>query len=260
VAQFDIAAKNYDSDFTHSAIGKMQRSFVWEYLISEFKIDSKPLKILEINCGTGADALSFAKIGHQVLATDISSEMVSIVDEKSNFDNLKTQCISIQNLNKIDDSFDLIFSNFGGLNCLNTDELSDFAETANSLLKTDGHFIAVVMTNYCMMEHLYLAAKFKWKDVFRRNNKQGIPVNVEGEQVHTYYYSPKEFSQLFTQNFQKKALRPIGHLVPPSYLENYFKTKKTILQNLYSLDKLILKNETCANWSDHFLIDLEKRK
>jgi len=259
VAQFDVAAKSYDTDFTNSAIGKMQRSLVWEYLTSEFKIDSQPLKILEINCGTGADALLFTKLGHQVLATDISSEMIAIVDEKNKSNNLNTKCISIQNLNELeDDSFDLIFSNFGGLNCLSKEELTQFAEVANNLLTEKGRFIAVVMTNYCLMEHLYLASKFRWKEVFRRNKKIGIPVNVNGELVHTYYYSPNEFGSIFKNHFKIKAKRPIGHFVPPSYLENFFKSKMSILQTLFKADKTLRKNEIIANWSDHFLIELVK--
>ena len=78
---FDIAATTYDNTFTYSKIGKLQRNLVYEHLSKILPIDHN-LDILEINCGTGHDAIWLANQGHRVLATDISSEMISIARSK----------------------------------------------------------------------------------------------------------------------------------------------------------------------------------
>ena len=74
---FDIAAPIYDDVFTYSHIGKLQRGLVHEYLERSLPTN-KSLHILEINCGTGHDAIWLSNRGHHIIATDISSEMISV--------------------------------------------------------------------------------------------------------------------------------------------------------------------------------------
>ena len=81
-AVFDILAQNYDADFTSSAIGRLQRNRVWSYLNPIIKEAGRPLKILEINCGTGDDAIQLATMGHRVIATDSSAGMIEKAKEK----------------------------------------------------------------------------------------------------------------------------------------------------------------------------------
>ena len=45
---FDIMADTYDADFTHTAIGKLQRKQVWEFIRPLLHPDMGILKILEI--------------------------------------------------------------------------------------------------------------------------------------------------------------------------------------------------------------------
>ena len=79
---FDIMAETYDEDFTLSSIGQLQRACVWDAIGSLVNNKLVPLKILEINCGTGEDAIHFAKLGHQVMATDLSATMIAKAGNK----------------------------------------------------------------------------------------------------------------------------------------------------------------------------------
>ena len=81
-AAFDDAAKNYDADFTFSQTGAAQREIVYNHLLESEKLKS-PLSILEINCGTGEDAIWLANHGHSVLATDASEEMIRVAKQKA---------------------------------------------------------------------------------------------------------------------------------------------------------------------------------
>ncbi len=99
---FDTVAQSYDASFTHSVIGIAQRDVVWSYLESSLSSSDK-LNILELNCGTGEDALWFAKKGHKVLATDISEKMLGITQEKIHEANLLSRVQTMQiDIRKID--------------------------------------------------------------------------------------------------------------------------------------------------------------
>jgi ubiquinone/menaquinone biosynthesis C-methylase UbiE len=81
-SNFDSAANQYDSDFTHTEIGKMQRRGVYHFL-NKKTLTPNSISILEINCGTGEDAIWFSKKGHTISATDASSGMIDVAKQKS---------------------------------------------------------------------------------------------------------------------------------------------------------------------------------
>ena len=86
-ADFDKAAQNYDTTFTNSVIGKLQRDLVY-HQFSKVINKHNPKTILEINCGTGEDAIWLAEQKIEVMATDISSTMIEIAKSKSLLENL----------------------------------------------------------------------------------------------------------------------------------------------------------------------------
>ncbi|WP_199899091.1 hypothetical protein, partial [Ideonella sp. B508-1] len=63
VAAFDTVARDYDRDFTHSLVGMAQRRVVWDVLDDWQARRSGPGAVLELNCGTGEDALHLARAG-----------------------------------------------------------------------------------------------------------------------------------------------------------------------------------------------------
>ena len=134
---FDTIAEEYDTSFTHSIIGRAQREIVWSYLEKTLPKNNN-LNILELNCGTGEDALWFAKKGHKVLATDISEKMLEIAKQKianAGFgSSVQTLQIDIKDIAdvQIKEKFDLIFSNFGGINCLTFNDFFFFLELTRS--------------------------------------------------------------------------------------------------------------------------------
>lgn len=259
-AHFDIAATNYDATFTNSTIGRMQRQRVWQYL--EKELPQKPLRILELNCGTGEDALFLAQQGHHVVASDIAPKMVQITQQKVKQANLealvKVQCLDIKSIKRgaFTDKFDLVFSNFGGLNCLNDSDLKALAEPVANLLTSQGRLIAVVMPPYNWMESVYYILKLEWTKMFRRKSSKldGVLVNVDGIDVPTWYYSPRHFEQKFHSDFVLKAVKSIGFL--PSYFENLVHRFPFLLK----IDCFLSRYGAFANIGDHYLIELEKNR
>ena len=129
--EFDIAAGTYDADFTLSHTGKLQRDMVWKHLDQRLRA-KKHMHILELNCGTGEAAVHLAQKGHVVTATDISQEMLAQAKTKIETKglNCKVQLkqADIKAIEQWDENekFDLIFSNFGGFNCVEAKDLEVF--------------------------------------------------------------------------------------------------------------------------------------
>lgn len=254
-ADFDEAAKNYDSNFTHSEIGKIQRNLVYE----NSKKHLKNIKnILEINCGTGEDAIWLATQGFQVTATDISEKMIEIAQSKSNLKNIKFKVLDINKLDEETEKYDLLFSNFGGLNCLTKPELALFFNSTVSVLSANGKMTLVIMPKNTTWEQFYFLLKFDFKNAFRR--KKGVALaNVDGEKVATYYYNPKDIVHLSQVNFNISEVKPVGLFIPPSYLEPFFKNKKILLKCLIFLENRFKNWSIFSKYADHYIITLQKK-
>jgi len=261
-ALFDTAAAHYDEYFTYTEIGKLQRTRVWDYL--DLILPNKPINILELNCGTGEDAIWFAKNGHNILATDISEKMIEVTQAKVKKFDLSDKIVVKQlDINEIDkafktDEFDLVFSNFGGLNCLTENDLRSLSEKIKILLKPNGKFIAVVMSDFCMIESIYFLLKLKTKEIIRRRKAQKVSIN--NSIVDTYYYHPKKFYKYFNNDFIINRIIGVGVFIPPSYLNNFFRRKMNTLKLLNKLETSFGNYSILASIADHYLIDLNLKK
>jgi ubiquinone/menaquinone biosynthesis C-methylase UbiE len=260
---FDRAAETYDANFTHSQIGRLQRSLVMHYM-DKLLMPIPNLRILELNAGTGEDAIHFAKMGHSVLASDISAKMVERAQQKIRQATVpgKIDFIScdIRHLDRLDlkMEFDLVFSDFGGLNCLQPSELSKLSQDLLSVLKPGGRFIAVLMPQYCLWESFYFLIKWESGKIFRRSTHHKLKVPVDGMMVDTWYYSPRRFHAHMHEHFRRIALHPVGFFVPPSYLEPAFVKRPKWLSILGKADRKIFNITWLARLSDHYIIDLER--
>jgi SAM-dependent methyltransferase len=78
-AAFDELAAGYDEGFTATAIGTLMREAVWRRLDACFAAGDR---VLELNCGTGEDAVHLARRGVRVLATDASAAMLALARTK----------------------------------------------------------------------------------------------------------------------------------------------------------------------------------
>ncbi len=261
---FDRVAGTYDSEFTDTPVGRLQRAIVLSYMDKVLGKTPEKKKILELNAGTGEDAIHMASLGHQVIASDLSANMVLKAKEKIDKFGLEDKIDVMQfDMRKIAGQglkmeFDLVFSNFGGLNCLSPDEIEKLSEDILFVLKPGGRFIAVIMPRFCMWESFYFLFKMKPSEMFRRKTSESVPVKVKGEIINTWYYGPSGLYQLMRRHFRRVALRPVGFLVPPSYLGPAFMKRKNLLKSLGRVDRKLQPVSVLGHFSDHYLIDLER--
>lgn len=255
---FDSSAHNYDVDFTQTPIGIMQRNRVYKYLLP---LLSSQTKLLEINCGTGHDAINLAPKVSSVLATDLSQSMIEVAKKKvmeSKLTNIDFNCADINLLHKsLDGSFDLLLSNFGGLNCLSENELKSFSKNISSHISKNGLLVLVIMARKCWLENLWYLLK-KDDRFQRRKTTTGLLTKINNSTFRTYYYSPKEIRSIFGPHFLIKKVRPVGLFIPPSYLNSFFKNKKWALNVLNFLEAVFGSFSFLSNYADHYIITLEK--
>jgi hypothetical protein len=256
---FDAAAAEYDDVFTDSAIGRLQRDRVYHWL-EKTGFFSSHKNVFEINCGTGYDAEQFSRMGHKVIATDASREMINQAMQKrdSSIDFFQLSFEEVASHPKFSNT-DILFSNFGGLNCISHDDLKRFASEIALKQSKGDQLIWVLMPKICLTESIYLLLKFQFQKVFRRKTIKTVSVNVDGVKVPTYYHSPKEVRKMLEGKYIIKLIRPVAIILPPSYLESFFVRNKVFLNFLNRMESVFGSMSRLAAWSDHFIIIAEKR-
>src|SRR5271154_2512994 len=120
-AYWDRAAATYDRVFAGTLIGRTRRHSVWRDLDRIFRPGQR---LLELNCGTGDDAIHLGARGIRVLACDISPRMIQLAREQAATAGLGAmldfRVLPSENIEALQSEgrFDGAFSNFSGLNCV----------------------------------------------------------------------------------------------------------------------------------------------
>lgn len=216
--------------------------------------------LLELNCGTGIDALFFASLGMDVLATDVSAGMLDRLDEKIKSAHpagkIKTFQCSYLELNKIKNKkFNHVFSNFGGLNC--TDKLGSVIQQTDNLLLPGGTVTFVIMPPVCPWEIMY-ALKGNFRTAFRRFKKQGAISHIEGLYFKTFYYSANEVKKMFGKSYSLISLKGLASVAPPPYMENFSNKYTSIFNFLVKTDEKFQSLFPFNKWADHLIITMQK--
>jgi len=211
--------------------------------------------ILELNAGTGLDALYFSEKGFYLHATDNADGMVAEIRKKAN-DKITAERCSFLELDKLrKQEFDHIFSNFGGLNC--TDKLDEVIKSFSALLKPGGTATLVIMPPVCPWE-MAVALKGNFKLAFRRLKKGGASSNLEGVSFTSFYYSPKTVIKMFGEEYTTLAIEGLASIVPPPYKENFPTKYPRVFKALTSLENSLANAWPFYAWADHFIITMQK--
>lgn len=258
---FDSYSENYDAHFTETHTGWLQRKRVWNYL-KQFSPDEFPA-VLELNCGTGEDAVWLAKRGFNVCASDLSEGMVNVTKAKAAKTNLNI-IAKKSDMREITaafpgQKFNLIFSDFGGLNCLSPEQLKTLSTDLSKMLLPNGKLVFVIMGRKCRWERFYFKRKGEIEKANRRLKTDSVMAEINGASFPVWYYSPEEFANYFSASFSLITTKPIGLFLPPSYLDSWFKNKKLLLSLLGFCEKLF-SFSTWSDKADHYLIEMKAGK
>ncbi|MBS4027662.1 MAG: class I SAM-dependent methyltransferase [Ignavibacteriales bacterium] len=272
---FDTYAPSYDSHFEDNPITKYIRNVVQQTMLKYFQ---KGNSILELNCGTGTDAIFLAKNGMNILATDASQGMVEVAKEKIVRENLSDkimlQQLSFENIASLSPSLgfarddetlhgersrtiDGILSNFGGLNCATN--LHQVAKDISEILKPNGYFLLGMINKFCLWESLSFLARLNFSKAFRRLRKSGCNANVNGEYVRIYYYFADEIVKIFSPFFMCQEIYGLNFLSPNPNSISFYNKFPLLSQQLLHLENERRHTYPLYNFSDHIVLVLKKR-
>jgi len=258
---FSKQAPVFDELYAGDTIIQYKRKRVRDHVLRYLKPNSH---ILELNAGTGDDAIFFAQRGHRVHATDISQVMQSMLKEKVKLHDLKSSIsCELHSFNDLPHLFnrgpyDLIFSNFAGLNC--TSRLEPVLHSFDSLLKPGGLVTLVILPKFCLWESLLLF-RGKFKTAFRRfSGQKGTKAHIDGEYFRCWYYNPAFIKDALKDCFKVLSIEGLCTLVPPSYIEKFAERHP---RSYHLLEKKENKWKSSWPWKsigDYYIITLQKNK
>ncbi|MDA1013340.1 MAG: methyltransferase domain-containing protein [Planctomycetota bacterium] len=269
---FDELATDYDASFTNTLIGRLMRQAVWQILDRCFPC---PSRILELNCGTGEDAVQLARNGHRVLATDVSASMIDRARCKATAagvaDLITFRQLAIESLDQLDQPhaldrssgpescdpceipFDGVLSNFGGLNCAG--DLMQVSRQLGQLVAPRATVVLCVMGPLVPWEWAYYLARLSPSRAFRRLKRGGC--SWRGLVIR--YPSIRRFKSCFHAEFATRRVSALGALVPPPYLEAWAQRFPSIVGFLNRLERKIESWPLLPSLADHYVIEMIRK-
>jgi ubiquinone/menaquinone biosynthesis C-methylase UbiE len=250
----------FDELYSGDTIVQYKRDRVRKQVNSLLKPNSH---ILELNAGTGEDAIYFAERGHTVHATDISTGMISKLQSKLSSKglekNITTEICSYTSLNNLQAKgpYDHVFSNLAGLNC--TDQLDKVLSSFGPLIKKGGTVTLVVLPKFCLWEFLLLA-KGKFKTAFRRfSGKKGARSHIEGEYFTCWYYNPSYIKKYLAGDFEWLQTEGLCTLVPPSYLVHFAEKHPRVYSFLCRMENRYRLSWPWRSIGDYYIISFRRK-
>jgi len=255
---FDRMAKEYDEVFTRSMIGRAQRDSVWRVLARIFK---KGDHILELNCGTGEDAMFLARNSISVTACDASKQMIQVASERLRVEapnaSVQFNLLSTERILELQPlkMFDGALSNFSGLNCVA--DLKQTAEDLALLLRPNALLLVCLSTRFCIWEMFWFLFRGKIRKAFRRWPGR-TTIETAGLTVDVYYPTVLQLQKLLSPHFVLCSCMGVGLTVPPSYVENWISNYPKLLRLLCAIDEIICTVPGLRVLGDHMLLQFER--
>ena len=260
-AAFSKQAGRFDENDAGNTIISYKRNRVREHVLRYLPAAGS---ILELNAGTGTDAMWFAERGYRVHATDIAEGMQAKLREKVQLRgvgaSVTTELCSFTALDTLQlrGPYDLIYSNFAGLNC--TGDLERVLRSFSALLKPGGQVSLVILPGFCLWETL-MAFRGKFRTAFRRpfSGRRGVRSHVEGHYFRCWYYSPAYVIRNLGPEYELLSVEGLCTLVPPSYIERFAERHPMAYRVLR-----VLENKWKGRWpwkvvGDYYIISLRRK-
>ncbi len=213
--------------------------------------------LLELNAGTGLDAMRLAARGYHIHATDVSAGMVAAIEEKISThqlqDQLQAQTLSFMDLDQLPPTqYDAIYSNSGGLNCVG--DLAPVIKQLPRLLRPNGIVTWVIMPKFCPWE-LLLTLKDP-KVGLRRWHRNGVLANVEGVQFRTWYHPAKHVQRLFGGRFALADLEALSLITPTADNKTFAVRQPRLYNALVTLDDVLSHAPLLKRWGDFYILSM----
>jgi len=250
---FSRAAEKYDAFAEdHPHLTRLRRK-VYEHL---GRLVPRGSRILELNAGTGTDAVALAQRGYRVHAIDIAPGMLARLQEKvARFqlsEQISWQECSFTELQRVQGApFDAVFSDLGGLNCIA--DLKPVIRDLPRVLKPGGVVTWVLMPPVCLWE---MAEVFRghFRLAFRRLARTGVQSHLEGLHFSVYYFPAGEVIQCFGRDYTQLALEGLSVLTPTAESKNLARQRPRLYRALAWLDDRVSARRPWREWGDFYIL------
>ena len=264
---FDQIADDYDTAYgpDGNAVMAWMRQESLSFLKQTFPPGSR---LLELGCGTGAEAVALACEGCSVVATDIAPRMVALTQAKAQVAGVR-DCVrgvalpacGVGTLRPLQ-PFDGAYASFGSLNC--EADLPAVVQALARLLKPGGRFVTSIMGRTCLFEMVwYLAHLRPWR-ALRRLRRGWQPAPVAGEAgreitVPTRYLSVRDLTSVFGDAFAVEDVWALPLLLPPPYADRLFRQRRAFFARLEPWERSLRHRWPWCHLGDHLVIRLRRR-
>lgn len=218
-------------------------------------------RILELNAGTGIDAVALVRRGHTVHATDIAPGMLQRARHKARQmglqDRISFQECSFTRLDEVQGApYDAVFSNLGGLNCI--PHLSPVIRQLPAVLKPGGLVTWVLMPPLCLWELAELARGHP-RLAFRRLARNGTRTHLEGLYFTVYYFKPKKVIEWFGPAYENLAIEGLSVFTPTAESKYFPRRYPRLYRLLVLLDDRLSSRPPWRGWGDFYILSMRLR-
>jgi len=252
---FSRTAEKYDAFAEdHPHLTRM-RAKVYAHLARHLPAEAR---ILELNAGSGVDAVHLAQQGYTIHATDVAPGMLARFQDKVQRLGLQQrvtlqQC-SFTELDKMQAGpFDAVFSDMGGLNCI--DDLSPVIRSLPGVLRPGGMVTWVLMPPVCLWEMAEILRGHP-RLAFRRLSRKGTRSHLEGLYFNVHYFSPRQVRDWFGADYAVLELEGLSVITPTAESKNLARRHPRIYNALSWLDDRLAPRMPWSGWGDFFIISL----
>jgi ubiquinone/menaquinone biosynthesis C-methylase UbiE len=252
---FSRTAEKYDSFAADHPHLTRIRSKVYAHVTRLLPSGSR---ILELNAGTGTDAVQLAQRGCYVHATDIAPGMLARLRDKVQDSKLEERVTweerSFLSLDGVPGApFDAAFSDLGGLNCI--PDLSPVIWQLPKVIRPGGVVTWVLMPRICLWEWLEIF-RGNFRLAFRRLTQRGVRANLEGLQFDVYYFSARQVMAWFGEDYDLLALEGLSVITPTAESKNLAKRFPRLYGVLSWLDDRLSPHWPWNGWGDFYILSL----
>ncbi len=245
---FDPMASGYDASFSSTVLGRLLRDAVHQELRGTFAAGDR---VLDLGCGTGEDALRFARQGVSVYGVDASERMVDRARAKASGLGASFEAADLERDPLPKGPFDGAFSNFGVLNCIR--DRRGFASRLADVLPPGAPAVFVVMGRFCPWEWIWYVARGRPRTAVRRLSGSAP---FRGMEIH--YATPASTSAEFSRSFRMRRAAGIGVLLPPSFAADFVERHPAVAGWVATLERRVRRRLAATILNDHFLIELKR--
>jgi ubiquinone/menaquinone biosynthesis C-methylase UbiE len=252
---FSRTAEKYDAFAKdHPHLTRM-RNQVYEHISQYLPRGSS---MLELNAGTGTDAVQLAQRGYFVHATDMAPGMLDRLRDKVRDFNLgdritweERSFLSLENVPGA--PFEAVFSDLGGLNCV--PDLSPIIQQLPKVLHAGSLVTWVLMPRICLWEWMEVF-RGNFRLAFRRLAQHGERAHLEGLQFDIYYFSPRQVIDWFGPDYELVALAGLSVITPTAESKNLAKRFPRLYRALSWLDDKLSPHWPWYGWGDFYILSL----